>query len=407
MIVFFVVYNEMFAGVIGSQVVAPARYYAEAHPETRVRIVFLEPARVAISTSAKQRLAALRQRWPQGHMSVTPYVGRLGPSSPAWSLRLRLLASGIARNSILHCRGPEATLQAARVAPAGARIVFDARGAGDHETRWRLAHTTQLDAAAIERSAQQILDMEKRAVSVANAVNAVSPLLADRYHAWTRDAETPIKVIPCCAERVTYTAADRETYRARLGLQPDELLLVHVSSSAHWEAFDQVVDLFRAVVKRRRTRLLFLTALAPDVVLRAVPQDDPIRSSITVTRVSETEVAPTLAAADAGLLLRRPDESFRASSPIKFAEYLAAGLAVAVSDGIGTTAKTISERRIGIVLPPNPEAMAVERAADELVSLLAGDREELRRRTLVACEQEYVWSAYRSSIATLYGQHQR
>src|SRR4051794_32431663 len=112
--VWVVVTNEMLTGVIPSQVLAPARAHVAAFPNLKLRIIFLEPARVALSNRARRRLEELRQMWPAGEMAVCPYVGRLGSFAPALSIRLAIEVGGRASTpAVFHCRGPEATIQAA------------------------------------------------------------------------------------------------------------------------------------------------------------------------------------------------------------------------------------------------------------------------------------------------------
>ena len=437
----FVVLNELLTGVVPSQVLAPARAWAAAFPGVTVRVVFLEPARVACSRAARARLRELRALAAgrgrqdgalpapvsaQVQIHLCPYVGRLGDNAPALSLAALLWAAlrSAARppqrrtghampaqpegaGLVLHCRGPAATLQAVAAVGRRGRVVFDARGIAAPETQLRLTAAGR-DPDLVARSVLAAAAQERRAVDAADAVTAVSaPLLRRLTTHFDPDDARPLVVVPCCVDEPTFDPAARAEVRARLGLQPHELLLVHTSTEARWEDFARVRALFRAVHARRQARLLFLSTLPEHEVNAGLSAGDPLRSALLVKRAAPAEVASYLAAADAGLLLRRPHEAFRLASPVKLAEYLAAGLAVAASEGTGTLLPLLERRGVGATVPDPPEATApdgaeLEEAADRLLALLA-DGPALRERALAVCRDQFVWRRYAPEIARLYG----
>lgn len=402
MTVCFVVLNEMLTGVVPSQVVAPARAYAAALPDVAFRVAFLEPARVVSRSGTRRRLDALRRLWPEGAVGLYPYIGRLGDAAPAITLEAVARAAGARRGRIVfHCRGPEATLQAARVASRleDARVVFDARGASGPEAVVRLAARdgevpSNVAAAAYEWGAS----LDRRAAERADAVVAVSePLLRDLVgDGHGRESG----VVPCCVDRPLFTRDARRTIRESLGLA-DELLLVHTSTEARWEAFDQVVALFRAVRARRAARLLFLTTLAPDVVTSALAAADPLRGDVIVRRAEAHEVPGYLSSADVGVLLRRLNDAQRVASPIKFAEYLGAGLALAVTRGVGAIGDVVEREGLGVVV--DADTTDFRAAAEALLRILGGEPECLRRRAVRVCEERYSWQRYVPVISRMYG----
>lgn len=407
MTVFFIVLNEMFTGIVPSQVIAPAREYAAAFPDLSVRIAFLEPARVAFSRRAKARLNELSRIWPAGRMQLYPYVGRAGKFSPAFTIAVVLrfaLRNGSTR-FLLHCRGPEATIQGAHAAKRlGGRVIFDARGASDHEAVLRLAlQGRSADKDLVERSARRGAADDQRAAEEADAVVAVSQPLARRLEKMMNGAGKPVAVIPCCVEEPQDIPATNTEIRARLGVGSDQLLLVHVSSEARWEAYDQVIDFFREVHSRRASRLLFLTTVDPALVTASLAPQDPIRQRLVVQKARPEEVSHYLAAADVGLLLRRPHDAFRMASPIKFAEYLAAGLAVVVSSGLGTTGEVVEHHGVGVVIPASTETADFNGFAERLVQLIERDRDGVRKRSVETCRELFVWQRYTSTISQLYG----
>ena len=401
----FVVLNEMLTGVVPSQVIAPARAYARMS-EVSVEVIFLEPARVAVSRRARSRVRELRAMWPGGRVLCLPYVGRFGTRTPARTLEAYLGATRARRGRlVLHCRGPEATAHGADAARRwGGRVVFDARGASGHEAVLRLeAGGKAGDSGLVERAFRDGEARDRFAVERASAVLAVSEPLAERLETLANGRRVPFAVVPCCVERAVFSAVARCEMRGRLGLGDEDILLVHTSTEARWEAFDEVIALYRAVRALQPARLLFLTTLGPEVVTASLGHDDPLRSGVDVRRARPDEVAAYLSAADVGVLLRRPHETHRYASPVKFAEYLGAGLVPVVSDGVGTAPALLGESGLGIVVGGPEDAGRFESAASALTALLGGDRSQLRDRAIALCGRRFVWGEQLPSIRAAYG----
>jgi len=67
-----------------------------------------------------------------------------------------------------------------------------------------------------------------------------------------------------------------------------------------------------------------------------------------------------LSKADVGLILLQPFKSNFVSAPIKFAQYLAFGIPVIISDNIGDTKAIIEKYKVGIILRGNYDSAALE-----------------------------------------------
>jgi glycosyltransferase involved in cell wall biosynthesis len=404
--IYFVVLNEMLTGVIASQVIAPARAYSTALPELDVRVIFLEPARVAFRRRCRERLRELRGLWPGGKVGLCPYVGRLGKWAPSWALEAAVKFTGGGRaRPVFHCRGGEAVTQAARVARRlRGRVIFDSRGASDHEAVLRLiSNGDGGDPSLLLRAFDGGQRRDKLATEQADAVVAVTEHLAHKLKAMVDGRDKQVDVIPCCVERPLFCARSRARKREELGVHDDELLLGHVSTEARWESFKEVLDFFSVVRERRPARLLFLTTLPRDVVTASLAPDHPLREAIFVKRAVPCEVPAYLSAADVGLLLRQPHEAFKTCSPIKFAEYLGAGLVPVVSEGIGSTRDVVEGGKLGVVIPGGADHAELERCAARLLTLLDNGPDEARRRSIEACEKIYIWERYTPVISRLYG----
>ena len=222
------------------------------------------------------------------------------------------------------------------------RLILDYRGVLSEE------YVLQGKIAPRGRPHRLLRGLEGWAIRRADSVLCVSERLRRRTRAWQRDAAEKTIVIPCCYDPRLAHRDDRamERLRTELGLDPArDFVLVYAGSLSAWNRPEAVLAAhrdFRAV--HERTRLLLLTGnLAEarvvfgeeaDVLLRSVPHGD---------------IQPYLALADLGLLLRSRSPVNRVASPVKFAEYLACGVPVLVSPGVGDCPAIVRQERVGYV----------------------------------------------------------
>jgi glycosyltransferase involved in cell wall biosynthesis len=76
---------------------------------------------------------------------------------------------------------------------------------------------------------------------------------------------------------------------------------------------------------------------------------------------------------DLGLLLRDAHPVNRVASPVKFAEYLACGVPVLISPGVGDCPRIVERERVGFVFRPDSPL-------DAILARVAADRDGYARR---------------------------
>jgi glycosyltransferase involved in cell wall biosynthesis len=84
--------------------------------------------------------------------------------------------------------------------------------------------------------------------------------------------------------------------------------------------------------------------------------------------VPSDQVALYLSAGDLGLLPRRPSLVNQVASPVKFAEYLAAGLPVLTNQGVGDYSELVHREGIGVAL--SATCTGLDATAGELVAFV-------------------------------------
>jgi hypothetical protein len=332
-----------------------------------------------------------REYLPPGPIEVT-----VGENRGIWHpltwlclLRFALAAWRAARGgALLIGRNPLSLLC---LTPAGwrrgSRLVLDQRGllAEEYALQGKIAARGLLHG--------WLRRLERWALGRAETVLAVSERLATRGRRLVPASGARTRVIPCCADpRVpprdpaAVAAARREA-----GLDPRrDFVLVYTGSLSAWNLPEAILDtyrLFRAA--HPATRLLLLT----EDTRRAEARFG-VEPGVTIRAVPHGAIGAYLAAGDLGLLVRRPGPVNRVASPVKFAEYLACGVPVLVSPGVGDCPGVVKRAGVGFVLdgttPP-----------EEIVSAVRRDREAFRARCRETARRRFDRTAYAEAYRRL------
>jgi glycosyltransferase involved in cell wall biosynthesis len=181
----------------------------------------------------------------------------------------------------------------------------------------------------------------------------------------------PVEVIPCCADPKRFAAArsrDRDEIRQELGLG-GRLVFVYVGALGGFYLTRETAELLAAArAQDARSFALVLTQGSPLPMTAELNRVGFGKDDYRVLHVPPDDVPTYLRAADVALALIRPSFVRQSMSPTKFAEYLASGLPVIASHGIGDLDAHIEEAHIGVLLKTLDHAAYVDalRAVDEL-----------------------------------------
>ena len=274
---------------------------------------------------------------------------------------------------LIHARSH---VPAAMAAVAGALtrrpFIFDMRGFLGAEFAeagaWRRGSLTERLVSVAER----LLLRMSRAIVVLTE-RAREHLLAEPRYAAAVGGK-PVAVVPCCVEieRFAQPATERDGS------------LVYVGSVGTWYRLDAMLRFFVAYRRARPSaRFVIANVGQHDVIERQLALTE-ARAAVTVAAIGFAEIPRLLLRCGAGIVLLSEGGSKLASSPIKVAEYLAAGLPVVANEIVGDTPRLLRENRAGVVLKALDDA-SIDSAARELVLLLdEGHAVRDRARALAA-----------------------
>ena len=226
---------------------------------------------------------------------------------------------------------------------------------------------------------------ERRFYAEAGGVVTLTEASVPQIRMWTGDRDVPVEVIPTCVDHAPFAASTQ---------RPGGPHAVWVGSVGTWYRFDLAPRLSKALG-------MPLTVLTRQVDEARATLGD---TAADVRAVAPAAMASELHAGDVGLCMIVSSSSKRASAPTRFAEYLAAGMPVAVTPGVGDLEAIVAEHEVGVVLRGEDDA-ALNDAAARLRALAADPAARARCRRVAADRFDVTWGTRR--YAELYRQLMR
>ncbi len=369
-------------GQVGEQLIALER--------AGIRTALLTTCRdqQQFETTIGERIRAAGTR-----VTLVPQAGR--------SANLRRMAQAyraIARDAVVRMAYTRGVWGAVviRVAAAfnPAPYLYDVRGLIGDETRAGSGSELGLKAAILG-------GLERSCIRAAARVTAVSAPLADELR--KNVGRTDVTVIPSCVDAAASARGDSASIRADLGFGANDVVFVYSGGFSAYQQLERTISLWARLSTDPAIRFLVLTHG------NHRPEDpspfaanESFADQVVQRRVSRDDVPRYLAACDVGFVLRERRLMNRVASPVKFAEYLAAGLAVVGSPETGDMSSLIVEHLIGALVDPANLAPGVE-SVQTLVANLRRDRAEFRKRSRSLAATRYDWGAYQAVHRELYG----
>jgi glycosyltransferase involved in cell wall biosynthesis len=142
----------------------------------------------------------------------------------------------------------------------------------------------------------------------------------------------------------------RREIRAELGVE-NKKVWVYSGSTHKWQLIPQMISLFKFASKTDTDLYFLIICRDNKEKIEKLFTDAGIPSdSYRIISVEQNRVKRYLIAGDVGILLREKSIINEVSDPLKFVEYIHAGLMVIISRNIGDTEEIVNKKELGIVL---------------------------------------------------------
>ena len=321
----FITYNDSPGGIYKSQVIDVCRFF-EMNFHISVELIAFVSARTFIND--RKKIKALYK-----NATVLPsFPGINNWRKNIWILNGYML---LRKRDAAIARGVFATILAIDSGKFS-RVCFDSRAAYAAEWKEYLSKESPVIAAEMSK-------LEKDALERSNFRIAVSEKLVDYWKENYGYSKNGHVVIPCTIASSIEKPNAVPNMRTEIGIVDTDVLLVFSGSAAGWQSMKDLYRILESAFQNNSNlKLLLLSKDAPDIeFLKKFP------GRIIHRWVEPEQVPAYLSAGDYGLLYRENSITNKVSSPVKFAEYLAAGLPVIISNNVGDYSVFVKEKNCG------------------------------------------------------------
>jgi glycosyltransferase involved in cell wall biosynthesis len=223
------------------------------------------------------------------------------------------------------------------------KVVYDGRGAIAAE--WK-EYGVIKDPGMLS----EINGLEKSAVLHSDFRIAVSEQLLLHWKEQFSYSGARHVVIPCTLnkiyEAIQFLPSEITATRERLGFSAEDNLFVYSGSVAGWQSMSLLRDCMAPLLSTdSKARLLILSD--PNENIHQLQNEFP--GKVKCLKVAASEVPEYLVSADYGLLIREKSVTNKVASPVKFAEYLACGLPVIISEQLGDYTAFVERSQCGFL----------------------------------------------------------
>jgi glycosyltransferase involved in cell wall biosynthesis len=134
----------------------------------------------------------------------------------------------------------------------------------------------------------------------------------------------------------------RDIFRKKLGLSPEQILLVYCGSLGPQYGLDSMLTILKTLLLAQPNSRLLLLTPGNAYLENRIPKR--LLQKVTVIQGSYPAIPFWLNAADLALAIREPTFSMQGVAPIKLGEYLLMGLPTIASRGIGDTEELLGNK---------------------------------------------------------------
>lgn len=267
----------------------------------------------------------------------------------------------------------------------GLCLSIDWHGVVPEESRMGGAHENRVKA----------LETAEREMLASADLNVfVSEAMVRHYRSKYDLGPLPHVIVPCCVSDQRFVIS---TDIGDNNFGANSLVFAYAGSMADWQCGPEMIKLFAALHRYDdRCRFLLLVPTSDHAKVMSFAQSAGLPEKAYVLQaVAHDEVPEHLATAQMGVLLRRADAVNAVSSPTKFGEYLAAGLPVLMTEGVGDFSDLVKREGVGLIVPQElldaPEAAAARFWLKRIVDQASSTRRDSTTQCQALARAQFQW----------------
>lgn len=241
----------------------------------------------------------------------------------------------------------------------------------------------------------------RRTVLKADRVSCVSHRLSDWIEAkYNRKPDT---VIPCCVDSETffYDPEQRGRTREELGFEDHHIVLCYSGGlTFKWQRAEEIFQLVGEILKQDEIFRFLVLTRENEYCEKLIRQNCIDAHRVSHLSSPQSKIARYLSCADCGIVYRDDIIVNNVASPIKIAEYLACGLPVLMTKGIGDYSEMLPSHGLAYIVDDKKD---VSSSAENVIKLLCGfDMQKLKKQCVDFVAEHLSLSSHLSDYNDLY-----
>ena len=350
--VYFITYSEKFNGIYSSQVIDVCNKFEELINQ-KVILISIVSLRIYLKERVKIK----------NHYENS-FVIPMFPKIKFWKLNIFTLIPIFIfkKNNILISRNAISTNLGFILKKLGLikKVIFDARA---------LEYEQYKEYSIINNKSfiKKFFDIEKKAVLYSDYRLAVSHTLVNYWSKNFNYSKENYSVIPSTLNRL-HLSNFKNIKRENLGYKKNDIIFVYSGSSSDWQSFSKIIFFMNNFFQRNNKYKLLILSNKTNELVESIKK---FPNQISIKWFELSDVIQVLKICDYGLLIREESITNKVASPVKFAEYLFAGLKIIISPNVGDYSKFVVENNCGylenkITLPLRNVTLKEKKASKEL-----------------------------------------
>ena len=326
--IYFITYSEKYNGIYSSQVIDVCNKIQKLSNK-KVILISL----ISLRFFKKERLK-IKEHYKNS------FVIPMFPKIKFWKFNILSLITIFlsTRNNILISRNAISTNLGFKLKKLGLikKVIFDARAVEYEQFKEYKIVTDKL-------LIKNFFDIEKKAVLNSDFRLAISHKLVNYWSEKFNFSKNDYSVIPSTLNSIHLSNVNTVN-RESLGYKKSDIIFVYSGSSSNWQSFSKIIFFTNKFLERNKKYKLLVLSNKTDLIIdfaRKFP------NQISIKWFNPEDVVKVLKICDYGLLIREESITNKVASPVKFAEYLYAGLKIIISPNIGDYSKFVVENNCG------------------------------------------------------------
>lgn len=389
--------GEYRAPLLATQVFDRAQVQASTEGVNKpasVSVWIMVPMRELFDKECTAIVDRMKARCPNVSIKMVGGISRLNqwPTVPT----LKRLRAALGSRTVYHCRGEHMTLWARMLKQRykDDAVVLDMRGYRPLELYVNEEIYDEKDMNEAQRANYHAnIAFVTDIINQSDAVCTVSEPLR-QYIIEHVNAPKDTALIPCCVTK-TIPGTHREEIRKELNLGNKTAILYLGGTQRYQHLEDLVIPFLKAATDMSEDNVAVFITQNKGKMLKLIRQFGVNEERIRLLSAPQDEVGKYLSAMNMGLLLRSPNALNNFSQPVKFGEYLSAGLPVILEEGTGNIAKMLAEHKIGCVvkLTGKTDKDDFDNEIMKALNWEKQNRAQVQANTRKFVEDHYTWTA--------------